>query len=73
MKVVMSKASDHIVPGTLCICCRVRPATYLTRLVTRDDSMEQDALLYGAPTCYPCAEKLAQILRLGERLMSSPN
>lgn len=41
----MSKASDHIQPGTKCIKCKTRPATVLTRLVARDSGMAADALL----------------------------
>lgn len=69
----MGKPSDHIMPGATCVCCRTRSATFLTRLVTRDDSMEQDALLFGAPTCYPCAQKLARLLDVSEIFMSNLN
>lgn len=56
------KPSDHIKPGTVCVCCGDRPATTVTRLVFRDDSMEQDAILWSAATCEQCPQKLADLL-----------
>jgi hypothetical protein len=62
----MSKPSDHIPKGALCVFCQKRPASVVTRLVARDDSMEQDALLWGAATCWHCTESLKQRLNAGQ-------
>jgi hypothetical protein len=58
----MGKPSDHITPGALCTCCRRRPATTLARFVARTDELPQDALLWGAATCWECAEALSRVV-----------
>ena len=59
----MSKPSDHIVPGALCIRCEQRPAVALTRLVTATDAQPRNILLWGGATCEPCALDLADVLK----------
>lgn len=61
----VNKASDHIEPGALCCKCHKEPATFATRLVTRDDTMPFDALLWGGATCWDCAKTMARRLDIG--------
>jgi hypothetical protein len=58
----MTKPSDHIEKGARCVACDENPATTVTRLVARDDGMPSDALLWGAATCWSCAEALGRLL-----------
>ena len=62
---IVNKASDHIEPGALCCKCHKEPATFATRLVTRDDTMPFDALLWGGATCWDCAKTMARRLDIG--------
>lgn len=58
-----NKASDHIAKNSVCVVCKNAPAIVLTRLVARDDNMPADGLLFGAATCWDCANELASALK----------
>lgn len=62
----MSKASDHIAKGTKCCRCQKKPATVMVRLVARDDTMAQDALVWASARCWDCVQPLKQILDTSE-------
>lgn len=67
------KPSDHIFPGALCCICKVDDAKVLTRLVARDDDMPADGILWGAATCWDCANMLARSLVASASIVEAPD